>query len=120
MRNAVMNASSSRPAPKKTAKICSRTTPSTRLASTAMLTTLARRARTARPPASAGGNAAATGAVGSEIIAFRGTRCVLDAQTIAGQRRRAGVPSRSATGMSAAASSSISVAIAAGPRVPTM
>src|SRR5262245_29418359 len=44
MRKAVMNASSSRPAPKQTANTCSRTTPSTRLAATAMLTTPARRA----------------------------------------------------------------------------
>src|SRR5262249_50391825 len=53
MRNAVMNASSSRPAPNSIAKTCSRTTPSTRLASTAMLTTPARRASCARPPPAA-------------------------------------------------------------------
>src|SRR5437667_2319737 len=59
MRKAVMKASSSRPAPKKTANACSRTSPRTRLTSTAALTTPARRASCARPPASTGAAAAA-------------------------------------------------------------
>src|SRR5437867_7255503 len=59
IRKAVMKASSSRPAPKKTANTCSRTSPRTRLASTAALTTPARRASCARPPASTGAAAAA-------------------------------------------------------------
>src|SRR5207248_840028 len=59
MRKAVMKASSSRPAPKKTANACSRTSPRTRLTSTAALTTPARRASCARPPTSTGATAAA-------------------------------------------------------------
>src|SRR6266849_5587130 len=62
MRNAATKASSSRPAPKKTANACSRTSPRMRLASTATLTTPARRASCARPPISTGAAAALSSA----------------------------------------------------------
>ena len=106
MRKAVMKASSSRPAPNKTAKTCSRTTPRTRLASTAALTTLARRASRARPPVSAAGGAAVLRAVGSGIMAPRGTRSGRVAQMLgpyAARRFAAATASRGSGGVAAGA-----------------
>ena len=69
MRNAVTKASSSRPAPKNIANVCSRTRPRTRLKNTAALTMPARRASCVRPADSAGrGSAVAADTLPSASI----------------------------------------------------